>query len=89
MGCGDGVGFGCGCWWGWVWLCGVLILKKLASLGVIRVCDMGISSSCLGSCCSHLENQLDGSSLICSDQIKKLIQGFLWVCCWECIKLLE
>ncbi|PQQ01448.1 hypothetical protein Pyn_24113 [Prunus yedoensis var. nudiflora] len=56
-----------GCWfWGLLGLLGLLFLmsKAKARSGVIRVWDKGMSSSGEGSSSSHLENQLDSSSLI-------------------------
>lgn len=72
-----GKGFEGGGWgWGWgeacCWIGEILLLlllgfrmsKAIARSGVIRVWERGISSSGDGSSSSHLENQLESSSLI-------------------------
>lgn len=58
-GCGGGGG---GVWWRAWW--GFGMLKACARSGVIRDWDKGISSSGEGNSSSHLENQLESSSLI-------------------------
>jgi hypothetical protein len=67
---GGGVGGGACCWvgvlllWLWALLVGFRMSKAKARSGVIRVWERGISSSGDGSSSSHLENQLESSSLI-------------------------
>jgi hypothetical protein len=54
---------------------GFVISKARARSGVIRVCDKGMSSSSDGSSSSHLENQLESSSLIFSKKPNSLFSS--------------